>query len=118
MTNVAMLTNFERLREIIKTRKPERLEAFDAYIESNGYLDSNRGSVAKRNAVTSPWVHQFDVRISQEIPLFRETRGEVFLDILNISNLINDEWGHIDQAPFPYQLQVARFAGVNGSRYV
>jgi hypothetical protein len=27
-----MLTNFERLREIIKTRKPERLEAFDAYI--------------------------------------------------------------------------------------
>jgi len=32
MTNVAMLTNFERLREIIKTRKPERLEAFDAYI--------------------------------------------------------------------------------------
>ena len=32
--------------------------------------------------------------------------------------MINDEWGHIDQAPFPYQLQVARFAGVNGSRYV
>jgi len=93
-------------------------EAFDAYIEANGYLDSNRGSVAKRNAVTSPWVHQFDVRISQEIPLFRETRGEIFLDILNISNLLNDEWGHIDQAPFPYQLQVARFAGVNGSRYV
>ena len=27
-----MLTNFERLREIIKTKKPERLEAFDAYI--------------------------------------------------------------------------------------
>ena len=27
-----MLTNFERLREIIKTRKPERLEAFDAYM--------------------------------------------------------------------------------------
>jgi hypothetical protein len=32
MRDVAMLTNFERLREIIKTRKPERLEAFDAYI--------------------------------------------------------------------------------------
>ena len=27
-----MLTNFERLREIIKAKKPERLEAFDAYI--------------------------------------------------------------------------------------
>src|SRR5882724_4217736 len=32
MTNVAMLTNFERLREIIAAKKPDRLAAFDAYI--------------------------------------------------------------------------------------
>ena len=30
--DVMALTNFERLREIVKTTKPERLESFDAYV--------------------------------------------------------------------------------------
>ena len=32
----------------------------------------------------------------------------MFLDILNIGNLINDDWGHIDEAAFPYSIGVAR----------
>jgi hypothetical protein len=93
--------------------------AFYDYIETNSYLSGNRGKVADRNALRSPWSHQVDLRISQEIPLFWDTNGEVFVDILNVGNLIDDEWGHIDQAPFPYRLQVARFAGVNaGGQYV
>ncbi len=93
--------------------------AFFDYLESDEYLSSNRGEVADRNAERAPWAHQIDMRFSQEFPLFRDTRGEVYVDILNVGNLIDEDWGHIDQAPFPYQLQVARFAGVNtGGQYV
>ncbi len=41
-------------------------------------------------------------------------QGELFLDILNVGNLLKDSWGQIDQGPFPLSVQVARFAGVNG----
>jgi hypothetical protein len=94
------------------------IQAFFDYIENTDYLSENQGTVASRNALRAPWVHQFDVRLSQEIPLFGDTHAELFLDILNIGNLFNDEWGQIDQAPFPYRLEVARFAGVTSGQYV
>ncbi|NJN05722.1 MAG: hypothetical protein HC814_04165 [Rhodobacteraceae bacterium] len=98
----------------------EQIDAFFEYIASNSELDGNRGEVAGRNADRAPWVHQVDMRLSQEIPLFADTRGELFLDILNVGNLLNEDWGHIDQAAFPYSVQVARFNGVDPDtgRYV
>ncbi len=94
---------------------PEDIAAFRDYFLSTDYLRDNQGSVARRNAETSPWVHQVDMRLSQDIPFFADTKAVVFLDVENIGNLINDEWGHIDQASFPYNLGVASFAGVNAN---
>ncbi|MEO6066079.1 MAG: carboxypeptidase regulatory-like domain-containing protein [Lysobacterales bacterium] len=94
------------------------IAAFRDFILSNDYLSANQGSTASRNALTAPWVHQVDMKLSQEIPFFFDTKAEIFLDVENLGNLINDEWGHIDQAEFPYNIGVANFAGVNAAGQV
>ncbi len=94
------------------------IAAFEAYIESQDYLAANRGEVARRNAGRSPYINQFDLRITQAIPAGWGNRAEIFLDIQNIGNLINKDWGHIDEVGFPYNLGVARMAGVENGRYV
>ena len=91
---------------------------FFNYINSVPYLRDHKGEIADRNASRSPWISQLDVRFSQEIPAFFDVKGEVFLDIQNFGNLINDEWGQIDEASFPYSIGVARFAGVQDGKYV
>ncbi|MDZ4814190.1 MAG: carboxypeptidase regulatory-like domain-containing protein [Pseudomonadota bacterium] len=94
------------------------IAAFQAYIDSQDSLSASRGSVAHRNGSRSPYINQFDLRISQAIPAGFGNRAEIFLDIQNIGNLVNKDWGHIDEVGFPYNLGVARFAGVSGGRYV
>jgi len=96
----------------------EDIAAFRNFILNDDYLNANQGETAQRNALTSPWVHQVDMKLSQDIPFFFDTKAEVFFDIENVGNLINDEWGHIDQAAFPYNVGVASFAGVNAAGQV
>ncbi len=91
----------------------EDIAAFRDFILNDDYLSSHQGETATRNALTSPWVHQIDMRLSQDIPFFFDSKVELFLDVENLGNLIDDEWGHIDQAAFPYNIGVATFAGVN-----
>lgn len=83
------------------------------YIENTRGLRENQGTVARRNSNQAPWMHQIDLRISQDIPFFWDTKGQIYLDILNVGNLLNKDWGHIEEANFPYTLQVARFRGVD-----
>lgn len=92
---------------------PQDQAAFRRYIEEVSYLRDNQGRVAGRNAEFSPHVHQFDLRLSQELPgLFGDNRAELFMDIQNIGNLINEDWGQIAEYPFPLTAQLARFRGV------
>lgn len=92
--------------------------AFFNYINSNEYLRSRQGQVAGRNSESSPWVSQIDIRISQQLPLMWNMRPEIYLDIQNFGNLLNDDWGLIDEAAFPYNVGVARFAGVQDGQYI
>lgn len=88
--------------------------AFERYIREVPYLNANQGQVARRNSQNSPSVNQFDLRITQDLPgFFGDSRAQLFVDIQNIGNLINKDWGQIDEVGFPYNLQIARFAGVD-----
>ena len=68
--------------------------SFNNFINNNAYLSSHRGSIAARNASTYPWRNELDLRIVQTIPAF--SNGHLFqvsLDVLNVLNLINSDWG-------------------------
>lgn len=76
-------------------------DRFWAIVNANQELAESKGGVVKRNGSYSPVVHNFDVRISQETPGFApKHKGVISLDIFNIGNLINKEWGRINEMGF------------------
>jgi outer membrane receptor for ferrienterochelin and colicin len=88
--------------------------AFWQFVYSDEYLNSRRGTVAKRNEALSPWVNQFDVRIAQELPGFMSGhKSEIWLDILNIGNLLNKDWGQIEETGFPFGRGVVDYGGID-----
>jgi len=83
-------------------------QAFWDIVNANG-LNRFAGGVVDRYSDFSPWTNSFDLRISQELPgFFEEHRSELVLDILNVGNLINKDWGRIDEIGFQAQGAQAR----------
>ena len=75
----------------------EQWAAFDAFIADDPYLSENRGNYAERNQNRGLWSHVMDLRILQDVGL---TTGngkthtfQVSLDVFNVGNLINPNWG-------------------------
>ncbi len=90
--------------------------AFWAYVNNNEYLRSHLGQVAERNAEFNGWVHNFDVRVSQELPgFFAGNKAEIWLDILNIGNMIDKDWGVIEEVGFPSMRGIVEYGGINSS---
>ena len=94
---------------------PQDKAAFWDYINAHQYLTTHRGQVAERNGSRAPFVNQFDLRFSQKLCIFGDRQSEIYLDIQNFGNLLNKNWGRIEEAGFPSRVQMARFTGVNGS---
>jgi outer membrane receptor for ferrienterochelin and colicin len=83
------------------------LNAFNNFLRTSG-LSRFGGSIAPRNAFRSPDVVSADVQFSQEFPAWFPgtakggAKGEFYLDLINLPNLINRNWGIDDQVGFPY----------------
>lgn len=72
----------------------QQWQDLDAFISQDPYLSEMRGEVTERNGAKLPWLHRFDFRIAQDINVFRgQHRLQLTLDVLNIGNLLNNEWG-------------------------
>ena len=83
-------------------------------VNANPALAAAKGGVVGRNAAMAPWVNSFDVRFSQELPGFKAGhKGMISFDILNVGNLINSRWGHIEEVGFPSTRGFVNFAGVD-----
>ncbi|GIX34333.1 MAG: Oar protein [Lysobacteraceae bacterium] len=103
---------------------PSEEAAFWDIVNRNG-LAGYAGRVVPRNSHFSPWVNSVDIRVSQELPGFFEGHSsEIWIDVLNVGNLINKDWGHIDEIFFQSDGGQARsfvnFAGIDpaSGRYV
>jgi hypothetical protein len=95
--------------------------AFWAFVETDEYLRSHLGTIAERNGARSKWTNSVDLRISQELPgFFADNKAEIWLDILNVGNLIDKDWGQIDEIPFPLTRGVVEYGGIDAAsgRYV
>jgi hypothetical protein len=94
--------------------------AFWAIVDDTPSLKKYAGGVVKRNSATSPWVNQFDLRISQELPGFgEEHKAKLSLDVLNVGNLFNKKWGQLYE-PFEVEAtrQFVRYVGMENGKYV
>jgi hypothetical protein len=71
-------------------------DAFFAYIEQDDYLRDRMGKYAERNGAKYPWTHKFDFKIVQDYFIYvggKKNTIQLSLDILNVGNLLNKDWG-------------------------
>ena len=66
---------------------------FEAFIAQSPCLSAHRGEILPRNSCRQPFINQGDVAIRQNIPLISGQRASINLDIFNVGNLINKNWG-------------------------
>ncbi|NHF67392.1 TonB-dependent receptor [Xanthomonas hortorum] len=89
-------------------------QAFWAYVEGNEYLSARRGQVAERNGARNSWINQFDLHIEQEVPgFFKGNKASVWLDVMNVGNLLNKKWGRVEEYGFPGMRGVVEYGGID-----
>jgi hypothetical protein len=62
-------------------------------IDGDDFMKEHKGQMLERNALRAPWSHQLDLRLTQEVMPLGGHKIEVTLDVLNLLNLLNKEWG-------------------------
>ncbi len=70
--------------------------AFENYIQSDKYLNKNRGNYTEKYAGQTPWFSQMDVRILQDFNFkngIKTNTVQFSIDIQNFGNLISSNWG-------------------------
>lgn len=74
----------------------EQAEAWERYIRQDPHLSKRRGKVAERNGVRLPMFFRLDLAFEQELftNIAGRRNGLTFrADILNFTNLLNNNWG-------------------------
>jgi hypothetical protein len=85
-------------------------------------LSKYAGGYAPKNSSRTPWVTRSDLRIEQEIPGFsRDHRGIIYLEILNLYNLLDSDKGKVLDNRFrTSQRTLVDFGGIdpNTGQYI
>jgi outer membrane receptor for ferrienterochelin and colicin len=68
-------------------------ELYASYLESRDCLSDAVGGVIDRNTCRFPWSNQLDLRLSRSIPTTRGQRAELQVDMFNVLNGLNSDWG-------------------------
>jgi hypothetical protein len=91
-------------------------QAFIDYINGSE-LARYAGGIAPRNGNNSSMTTMVDLRIQQELPALNpEHSFKLFLDIENLGNLLNDDWGRIERTRYEYERDVVS-AVINNGQY-
>ncbi|MFL6530183.1 MAG: carboxypeptidase regulatory-like domain-containing protein [Chthoniobacterales bacterium] len=68
--------------------------AFNDFVEHNDFAKHHRGEIAPRNGGRDPWINRLDMHFAQKIPV-KFVEAEFTVDVLNLTNLIDDSKGQI-----------------------
>ena len=77
----------------------ENKAAFGEFIANDKYLSRHRGEYSKRGAVVAPWQSRFSFKFAQDINFDvcgKTNTFQIGLDIYNLANLLNPDWGQTD----------------------
>ncbi|GAB2494149.1 TonB-dependent receptor [Pseudoxanthomonas sangjuensis] len=101
------------------TPDPAMEQSFFEWLNQNPELKRYAGNYAPANAFRADWVNTFDLRISQELPgFFKGHKSQIWVDIQNVGNLLNKDWGHIYDYGFFADARVATLQGIYDGKYV
>ncbi|MEP7309574.1 MAG: carboxypeptidase regulatory-like domain-containing protein [Acidobacteriota bacterium] len=68
-------------------------DQLNAFISSDPASKDNRGTIPARNSGRAPWSNSLDFRYGVTVPTGGKTKVELTMDIINVLNLLNKEWG-------------------------
>ncbi|MFI3286705.1 MAG: carboxypeptidase regulatory-like domain-containing protein [Rikenellaceae bacterium] len=73
--------------------------AFGEFINNDKYLSSIKGQYSERGGAVAPWRNSFSLKVAQDF--FLNVNGNrntltIGLDVENLGNLVNREWGSYD----------------------
>ena len=68
-------------------------DQLDAFINGDPASRNNRGTIPPRNAGRAPWFNQLDFRYAVNLPTYGRARVELTLDVFNLLNAFNKDWG-------------------------
>ncbi len=85
-------------------------QAFENFIQQDDYMSGHRGEYFDRYGALAPWRGKWDVKLLQDYRL-NVTEEKVHtiqfsMDILNFGNLLNSDWGLVQQPNTPNPLSV------------
>ena len=69
--------------------------AFDGFIEQTACLRQQRGRIMARNSCRTPWVNVANAAIRQTLPGLGGKTLSLHLEIFNVLNLLNSQWGKV-----------------------
>ncbi len=80
----------------------QQLSDFNKFIDNDQYLSSRRGQFTERNGARTPWNNQLDLRLMHDFYLNvgkKKNTIQLTFDIMNLSNMINKNWGIVYFTP-------------------
>lgn len=107
------------LNDPIVTGDPQFLRDLDTFISGNSCLAHSRGTNVQRNGCETGFTNVWSLRLMQEISVGDDKKIELIMDIENLLNLFNSDWGRVDSYAAPSNVPVANVAiSEDGSQYI
>ena len=76
----------------------QQQQDFNNFVNNDKYLSERRGQYTQRNGQRTPWNHELDLKLMHEFKFKGENNQhtlQLSVDIFNVLNLLNNDWGHI-----------------------
>ena len=99
--------------------KPESKDKFAAWCASDKYASEHRGQFTERFGVLAPFEHHVNLHIAENYIYNKQknSRVELSLDVMNIGNMFNREWGMVTSSTYGLKpLKVTDMTDVNGGK--
>ena len=103
----------------IKFKNEADRTAFWNFVDQDSYLKNRKGEYAEAYAARAPWVHRFDLRITEDFSFKAgktEHHFQLSLDFMNIGNMINSKWGVMKNASSSNGCRILKYEGMDDNK--
>lgn len=94
----------------------QQADSLEAFINSRSCLSAARGTIMFRNSCRTPWTKRMDLSARQSLPRIGGQNLSLQLDVFNLLNLLNKNWGSQDLGSTNSPLLLTRTGFVNGTK--
>lgn len=89
----------------------------DTFLSADCGGKNPRGVILTRNSCRAPWWNSVDFRYAVTLPTGSRAKVELTMDVFNLLNMLNKDWGWVFFPPFPASGSgVIGYSGITGGK--